>query len=118
VVKAAGAIIRAANANGRDVAAAATWLHTPLTDHATVSRRLDQAVPNQIAKFRVRDGFFRKCLDKLAVSFGFRNSAKRPYRASGHRATMIRPTIRGGRRSTERLSTNICLASRKPTTPW
>jgi hypothetical protein len=31
--KAAGAIVRSANANGKDVAAAAAQLHTPLTDH-------------------------------------------------------------------------------------
>ena len=42
--KAAGAIVRAANANGRDVVAAAARLHTPLTDHATVAERATEAV--------------------------------------------------------------------------
>jgi hypothetical protein len=41
--KAAGAIVRAANANGKDVAAAAR-LKTPLTDHATVAQRVGEAV--------------------------------------------------------------------------
>ena len=38
--KAAGAIVRAANANGRDAAR----LKTPLTDHATVAQRVGEAV--------------------------------------------------------------------------
>ena len=42
--KAAGAIVRAANANGRDVVAAAARLKTPLTDHATVAQRVGEAV--------------------------------------------------------------------------
>ena len=42
--KAAGAIVRAANANGKDVAAAAARLHTPLTPHATVAQRVCAAV--------------------------------------------------------------------------
>ena len=42
--KAAGAIVRAANANGRDVAAAAAQLHTPLTDHTVVAQRVAEAV--------------------------------------------------------------------------
>jgi hypothetical protein len=42
--KAAGAIVRSANANGRDVVAAAAQLHTPLTDHATVAERATEAV--------------------------------------------------------------------------
>jgi hypothetical protein len=42
--KDAGAIVRAANANGRDVVAAAARLHTSLTDHATVAQRVDEAV--------------------------------------------------------------------------
>jgi hypothetical protein len=42
--KAAGAIVRAANANGRDVAAAAAQLHTALTDHAIVAQRVEAAV--------------------------------------------------------------------------
>ena len=42
--KAAGAIVRAANANGKDVAAAAARLHTPLTPHATVAQRVGEAV--------------------------------------------------------------------------
>ena len=42
--KAAGAIVRAANANGKDVAAAAARLKTPLTDHATVAERATEAV--------------------------------------------------------------------------
>jgi hypothetical protein len=42
--KAAGAIVRAANANGWDVVAAAARLHTPLTDHATVAQRVSEAV--------------------------------------------------------------------------
>jgi hypothetical protein len=42
--KAAGAIVRAANANGRDVAAAAAQLHTPLTDHTVVAQRVGEAV--------------------------------------------------------------------------
>jgi hypothetical protein len=42
--KAAGALVRAANANGRDVAAAAARLKTPLTDHAVVAQRVEAAV--------------------------------------------------------------------------
>jgi hypothetical protein len=42
--KAAGALVRAANANGKDVAAAAGRLKTPLTDHATVAQRVEAAV--------------------------------------------------------------------------
>jgi hypothetical protein len=42
--KAAGQIARAANANGKDVAAAAARLHTSLTDHATVDQRVTAAV--------------------------------------------------------------------------
>jgi hypothetical protein len=42
--KDAGALIRAANANGKDVAAAAGRLKTPLTDHATVAQRVEAAV--------------------------------------------------------------------------
>ena len=41
--KAAGAVVRAANANGRDVVAAAARLN-PLTDHATVAQRVGEAV--------------------------------------------------------------------------
>jgi hypothetical protein len=37
--KAAGAIVRATNANGRDVAAGAARLRTPLTPHVTVAQR-------------------------------------------------------------------------------
>ena len=39
--KVAGALVRAANANGKDVTAAAARLHTPLTDHATVAQRVE-----------------------------------------------------------------------------
>ena len=42
--KAAGAIVRAANANGKDVTAAAAQLHTPLTDHTVVVQRVGEAV--------------------------------------------------------------------------
>jgi hypothetical protein len=42
--KDAGAVVRSANANGRDVVAAAARLHTSLTDHATVAQRVDEAV--------------------------------------------------------------------------
>ena len=42
--KAAGAVVRSANANGRDVVAAAARLQTPLTDHATVAERATEAV--------------------------------------------------------------------------
>ena len=42
--KDAGALVRAANANGKDVAAAAGRLKTPLTDHATVAQRVEAAV--------------------------------------------------------------------------
>ena len=42
--KDAGAVVRAANANGRDIVAAAARLKTPLTDHATVAQRVDEAV--------------------------------------------------------------------------
>jgi len=42
--KAAGSIIRDANAHGKDVAAAAARLHTPLTPHATVAERATEAV--------------------------------------------------------------------------
>ena len=48
--KAAGELVRAANAGGRDaspaesVAAAAARLKTPLTDHATVAQRATEAV--------------------------------------------------------------------------
>jgi hypothetical protein len=42
--KAAGAVVRAANANGRDVVTAAARLQTPLTDHATVAERATEAV--------------------------------------------------------------------------
>jgi hypothetical protein len=42
--KDAGALIRDANANGRDVAAAAARLKTPLTPHATVAQRATEAV--------------------------------------------------------------------------
>jgi hypothetical protein len=41
--KAAGVLVRAANANGRDVAQAAARPHTPLTDHATVAERATEA---------------------------------------------------------------------------
>ena len=41
--KDAGAVVRAANANGKDVTAAAQ-LHTPLTDHVTVAERATEAV--------------------------------------------------------------------------
>jgi hypothetical protein len=40
----AGAVVRAANANGQDVVAAAARLQTPLTDHATVAQRVSEAV--------------------------------------------------------------------------
>jgi hypothetical protein len=42
--KVAGELVRAANAGGRDVAAAAARLKTPLTDHATVAQRATEAV--------------------------------------------------------------------------
>jgi hypothetical protein len=42
--KAAGAIVRAANANGKHVVAAAARLKAPLTDHATVAERATEAV--------------------------------------------------------------------------
>jgi hypothetical protein len=42
--KAAGALVRAAEANGKDVAQAAARLKTPLTDHATVAQRATEAV--------------------------------------------------------------------------
>jgi hypothetical protein len=42
--KDAGALVRAANAGGRDVAAAAARLKTPLTDHAVVAQRNEAAV--------------------------------------------------------------------------
>jgi hypothetical protein len=42
--KAAGAVVRAANSNGRDVVAAAARLKIPLTDHATVAQRVGEAV--------------------------------------------------------------------------
>ena len=42
--KDAGALVRAANANGKDVAAAAYRLKTPLTDHAIVAQRATEAV--------------------------------------------------------------------------
>ena len=42
--KSAGAIVRAANANGKDVTAAAAQLHTPLTDHVTVAEHATEAV--------------------------------------------------------------------------
>ena len=42
--KDAGALVRAANANGKDVAAAAGRLKTPLTDHTTVAQRVEAAV--------------------------------------------------------------------------
>jgi hypothetical protein len=42
--KAAGELVRAANAGGRDVAAAAARLKTPLTDHAVVAQRVEAAV--------------------------------------------------------------------------
>ena len=41
--KAAGAIVRAANANGRDVVAAAARLHTPVTPHDVVAERAGEA---------------------------------------------------------------------------
>jgi hypothetical protein len=42
--KAAGKIVRAANANGRDVAQAATRCRVALTPHAVVAQRVGQAV--------------------------------------------------------------------------
>ena len=42
--KAAGAIVRAANANGKDVAAAARRLQTPVTPHDIVAERATEAV--------------------------------------------------------------------------
>jgi hypothetical protein len=42
--KAAGAIVRAANANGKDVAAAARRLQTPVTPHDVVAERATEAV--------------------------------------------------------------------------
>jgi hypothetical protein len=42
--KAAGPIVRAANANGKDVAQAAARLHMPLTPHAVVAERVCAAV--------------------------------------------------------------------------
>jgi hypothetical protein len=42
--KAAGAVVRAANANGKDVAAAAARLKIPLTAHAVVAQRATEAV--------------------------------------------------------------------------
>jgi hypothetical protein len=42
--KDAGAVIHAANANGRDVVAAAARLKVQLTDHATVVQRVSEAV--------------------------------------------------------------------------
>jgi hypothetical protein len=42
--KAVGAIVRAANANGKDVTAAAAQLHAPLTDRVTVAERATEAV--------------------------------------------------------------------------
>lgn len=42
--KDAGAVIRAANTNGRDVVAAAARLHIPLTPHAVVAQRATEAV--------------------------------------------------------------------------
>jgi hypothetical protein len=44
IAKSAGAVVRAANANGKDVTAAAAQLHTPLTDHVTVAERATEAV--------------------------------------------------------------------------
>jgi hypothetical protein len=40
----AGAVIHAANANGKDVPAAAARLHVALTDHETVAQRVTEAV--------------------------------------------------------------------------
>ena len=47
--KAAGAVVRAANANGKDVTAAAARLLTALTDHVTVAERATEAVDRMIA---------------------------------------------------------------------
>ena len=72
--KDAGTVVRAANANGRDVVAAAARLHTPLTNHETVAERATEAVGRidctlNAARLRGDLAFFNNAYPKSDLRF-------------------------------------------------